>query len=390
MIGPLTAPPIRLTRAALTQIAQRRLTVEIDDGFLEQIKRIVPALIAGYSEWSGPATATSDARVRWHWYFDEALQRFVVPPHGVQSNIILVDGDGRDAPPDALVRLILRRIRRRHDWQPWMRLATLNRRSAMPTASVAAPRGTGSQIMTPVAHRDGTCRWGKQALRELEQLPDDRKFARIAKWARELFGFQHTMAVARSRHDPNLFSIEENFQLKWREIYEREHLVLIDPRLTCAHGATTWTARALHAQNPAFWNVAMAHGIRSGWLMRSADGSAALVLSRPDPDITAQESALMTPNLVMLAHAAHDLMARQLGSVKRRGNAPYERALPENDLEIIAHLQRNKPRKAIAAMLGKSIATVDRRLRVIKDKLGVDKTTDIVEVAVQMGLLKPI
>lgn len=375
------ATAVLLTRKELTSLPQRRLTIETDDALQAQLRRILPSRAAGYAEWLSHQDAP--AWVRWHWYFDDGAQRFVIPPHGIESNITLLDLDGiTPLPRNVLVEFVGRLIRRIPDWHPKMRaFAALPADSAWSESRAA---------LAPASHSDGTNRWATAIVRELAQLPDAKQFAQISKIARERFGFNHTLAMARDARDPSVYVVEDNHLSRWQEIYQREQLILIDPRLTGDAGPRTWCARELQTENAAFWNVALAHGIGSGWLMRSADGSATLVLSRPDKDICASEMETIEPNLRVLASFAHQLMMRMLGGPARHRERRHERALPDNDLEIIGHLQRGKGRKEISSLMGFSIPTLDRRIKFIKDKLGVDKLPQIVDVATRMGLLFPL
>lgn len=375
--------PVRLTRAALKRVAERRLSIDQDEPLLEQLKRLFPAVVAGFAEWRG--SYQPEVWIRWHWYFDDSVKRFVIPPHGITSNITLIaDSSGVELSREEFARFILRRIRRRNDWQPWLQLATVRQHAA---AQARAQRLSASApLVVPAEHRDGTARWGKKTLRELADLPDHKQFGAIAKLAREKFGFPTTLAVVHSARDPSNLLYEHNHLREWREAYDREQLVLIDPRVTLITGPATWTARDRRAENPAFWDLANRHGVRSGWVMRSDDSTATLVLSRAEPDITSLDVASMEPNLIMLARAAHALMTRllaQRGSDARRDNE----GLPAQDVEIIAYLQKGKMRKEIAAFMNISIPTLDRRLRTIKEKLGVDTNQQAVDVAIQLGLL---
>lgn len=152
MLRPITSA-VWLTRSSLNAIKQRSLLIEIDQVFLAQIQRILPATLAGFCVWTGEH---EDAPyVRWHWYFDAELKQFVIPQHGIVSNLVLTTADGRQSLPHAaLARHVLRRIRRRQDWQPWLQLHALSRstrvwpppakkteraRDAQPPALIEAP-----------------------------------------------------------------------------------------------------------------------------------------------------------------------------------------------------------------------------------------------------------
>ena len=128
-----------LTRSTLNSIKQRSLLIEIDQTFLGQIHRIIPAKLAGFCVWTGEFN--SEVWVKWHWYFDEGVKQFVVPLHGITSNIVLISPSGEISLPDAdLARHALRRIRRRHDWQPWLQLHTSRRTPRAPIDANAPPR----------------------------------------------------------------------------------------------------------------------------------------------------------------------------------------------------------------------------------------------------------
>lgn len=137
------APPITgaawLTRSTLNAIKQKSLLIEIDQDFLAQIKRIIPAELAGFCVWTGEGNP--EVWVKWHWYFDQDLKQFVVPPRGITSNVVLTLADGVSLPDAALASHALRRIRRRHDWKPWVLLHSARRLPrAAPAAVRTAPR----------------------------------------------------------------------------------------------------------------------------------------------------------------------------------------------------------------------------------------------------------
>lgn len=126
-----------LTRSTLNSIKQKSLLIEIDQDFLAQIQRILPAELAGFCVWTGECSPA--VWVKWHWYFDADLKQFVVPPNGITSNVVLVAHAGGASLPDAVMaRHALRRIRRRHDWKPWVHLHQL-RRQPRPTPVAPLP-----------------------------------------------------------------------------------------------------------------------------------------------------------------------------------------------------------------------------------------------------------
>lgn len=138
------APPITgaawLTRTALNSIKQKSLLIEIDQDFLAQIQKILPAALAGFCVWTG--RHNPDVWVKWHWYFDATLKQFVVPAYSIESNIVLYGLDGAQHPSETLQRYVLRRIRRRHDWKPWHQLHE----------AIRAPRRTASAPRPAAAH----------------------------------------------------------------------------------------------------------------------------------------------------------------------------------------------------------------------------------------------
>lgn len=384
MTGNTPESTVRITRKDLVAQKTRRLVTEIDEALLHQLRRVLPASAAGYCEWSGPISAST--WLRWHWYYSEADGDFVVSAEGIESNIELLAADGHTSlPAAALTRLALRMIRRHPQWQ------AIALPDKAPSPKIAPQQAAPAVVALPPAyadHRNGTDAWADRVLHDLALLPDAKQFAQIAKLARERFGFNHTLAIARDPLDPSALAVEDTFLGRWQEIYQREQLVMIDPRLHGELSQGAWSTLEQHGKNAAFWSLARANGIGSGWLMRSADGNAALVLSRPDASISATEIAAIEPNLRRLATLAHQLMLRQLASPARYATSRYERALPENDLEIIGYLVRGKERKEIAAIMAISIATIDRRIKFIKKKLGAETMPQMVDVALRMGLLK--
>lgn len=377
---------VRLTRAALRQLPHLRTVSEVDDAMLYQIQKIVPARIAGFSEWT--ARAVPDVWVRWHWYFDDVLQDFVIPPQGLTTNIVLICEKTQVPLARAtLYRMVMRRIRRRPDWQPIVRLPL--RRDPLNTGRPLATLRAAA-LAPPIASRpvcrDGTSTWGMKIVGELAQLPEAQQFGRIARLAREKFGFNQTLAIARSPDDPADFVIEDNHLPAWSEAYSREQMALVDPRLNVRGGPTTWRAGDFDDLS-AFWPAAAQHGVRSGWLMPSADGWSCFVLSRAADDTASLDLQLMEPNLVLLATFAHNMMKRRLASISaspRRNDDP----LTDEEHAILRHIQTSKGRKEIAPLMGMSVSTLDRRIRALKERLGTRKQAHLVAVALNMGLLQ--
>lgn len=124
-MAPPTSGAAWLTRPTLNSTRQKSLLIEIEQDFLSQIRRILPAGMAGYCLWKGELDSSlghPEIWVKWHWYFDEKLKQFVIPLHGITSNVVLVEPTGMSLSDDAVARHLHRRIRRRHDWRPWVKL----------------------------------------------------------------------------------------------------------------------------------------------------------------------------------------------------------------------------------------------------------------------------
>ena len=177
-----------LTRGALNSIKQKALLIEIDQDFLAQIQRILPASLAGFCIWTG--LHEQDPWIKWHWYFDEELKQFVVPLHGIESNVVLLPKAGALVVADAaalshadLARHVHRRIRRRHDWKPWLQLREL-RRPVRPAALLpASPTLAPPPAPPPPKHKaiDGsTEEWCQEEIDIIRLLSQGSKRKQIA------------------------------------------------------------------------------------------------------------------------------------------------------------------------------------------------------------------
>ncbi|MFB9246166.1 DUF4902 domain-containing protein [Massilia antarctica] len=385
MAGSTLFLEVRMTPAQVRALTHFATSVQVDDDMLRHIRHIVPAKVAGVSEWRGQHHP--DVWVRFYWYFDKVRSDFVVPAEGVSTNIVLVDGSGHDLSQSTFFRMLIRRLRRRADWQPYLRLGT-DRQALREDSQLPALRGA----LRPVAitsrpvHRDGTATWGRKTARDLACLPEVDQFGQIAKLVRQKFGFDQTLAYARCKEDPNLFVLEENHRPAWGEVYSSEELAMRDPRLHLRRGTHTWHAAQWHAEDPAFWTVAIAQGIEHGWLMTSEDGLATLVLSRKGEAVTERELRLIEPNLIEIALFAHAMMRRQLRA-PAQPLADAGTALSDVEKTILRHMHDGLQRKEIAGRMRMSLSALDRHIKSFKVGLGARSSIDAINKARLHGLL---
>lgn len=382
------APGVRMTTAEFRQITRDATSVSVDVFMQRQISRIVPASLAGVSEWGGTRARGPRLRVRFHWYFDDVLRQFVIPAHGMTSNIALVCAEtGLPLSGATLYRMMLRRLRRVHDWQP------------LPPAADGSIRHHGSPSLRPQRmavhpsaitarpeHRDGTEAWAVKAIAELRALPVSEQFGQLARVLRNKFGFDQTLIHVRSATDPTHTLLAENHRPAWAEAYKTHQLAERDQRLLVRGAATTWSATTWIEEDPLFWVNAIDQGIEHGWLMPSSDGLATIVVSRRSEPVSSEELALVEPNLLALGRFAHALLTDQL-----RLNACFARdsgaGLEEAQRTILLHLANGKQRAEISSLIGMSIPSIDRRIKTIKETLQVKTTHEALAKARRMGIL---
>lgn len=116
-----------MSRQALRGLPQKSFLITHDQELLSQLQRLFPAVMAGFCIWTGKHE--SEVWVKWHWYYDSQINQFIVPAHGITSNVVLVSHEGTGLSAEHLSRFALRRIRRRYDWQPWLDLRQIERSS---------------------------------------------------------------------------------------------------------------------------------------------------------------------------------------------------------------------------------------------------------------------
>ncbi len=382
------APGVRMTAAEFRQITRDATSVHVDVMMLREISRIVPASMAGVSEWGGTRARGPRLRVRFHWYFDEVRRQFVIPAHGMTSNIALVCAEtGLPLSGATLYRMMLRRLRRLLDWQP------LPRDASGPIRHHGSPRMRAMRTaIHPAAiaarpeHRDGTDAWAVKAIGELRALPVSEQFGQLARMLRNKFGFDQTLIHARCASDPTRTLLAENHRPAWAETYKSMQLAERDQRLLVRGSATTWSAATWIEEDPLFWVNAIDQGIEHGWLMPSSDDLATFVVSRRSEPVSSEELALVEPNLLALGRFAHALLTDQLSS-----NACFEHdagaGLEEAQRTILLHLANGKQRAQISSLTGMSIPSIDRRIKTIKEALHVKTTLEALAKARRMGLL---
>jgi hypothetical protein len=86
---------IRLSLAGVWAVPLLHLFSEIDDDFLEELRRqTVPARSAGFSEWKSDTIPAIS--LGWGWYVHSRSDRICLAPDGVRSNVMLIDTLGYD------------------------------------------------------------------------------------------------------------------------------------------------------------------------------------------------------------------------------------------------------------------------------------------------------
>ena len=378
-------PEVRMTTAQLRAVAHLATSIQGDETLLREIRRIVPAKVAGFSEWRGQHDP--EVWVRFHWYFDEVRNDFVVPAQGVSTNIVLVTPFKHDLSRSTFYRMLMRRLRRRLDWQPYVKLnpEAQDVRDDPQLPSMRAALRPIPIAMRPL-HRDGTATWGRKTARELSCLPPADQFAQIAKMARQKFSFDQTLAYARCKEDVTIYVLEENHRPAWREVYAPEELAMRDPRLHMQRGAHTWHAEQWHAEDPAFWTAAIEQGIEHGWLMTSDDGLATLVLSRKGEAVTERELRLIEPSLIEIARFAHSMMRHQLRA-PAAAQAAAGAVLSDIERTILLHMHDGLQRKEIADRMRMSLSALDRHIRSFKVELKAKSSIDAINKARLHGML---
>lgn len=214
-------------------------------------------------------------------------------------------------------------------------------------------------------------------------------FAQVVDHARAL-GFEYCAYGLQvpwplTRPHTHMFS---NYPKAWRARYAEQQYLRIDP--TVHHARTSlapaiWSHR-LFAHTPALWQEAQDVGLRIGWVqgVRDVGHNGMLTLARSAEPLSAAELREKAPQVLWLAHAAHDTMSRLLPSVIAiEGPA----SLTERETEILRWTGDGKSAGEIATILEISERTVHFHIQNVMAKLGAVNKTAAVAQAVALGLL---
>ncbi len=380
---------------ALKNVLFSRMTCQVDDAFLVQVKRIYPAAyFAGVIEWNG--LHVEDAWIKWHWYMTGRNEQVQIPLDAITTNIVLVDDDGIELGEEQTRIILERRVRRAREWERSYRQqfprnrALAERRKVV--ASQAPDMASEFQPLDRLQHDDGTTTWALNALGDLSILRQEQQFGAVAKLFRDKFGFHNIMAVAKSASNPNDFIIDTNDRTAWRTAYLEHEFVHYDPRISTGAGQPfTWSQCNAAAEDSEFWYVARKHDIKSGWSMSSKDNRFTVVLCSDGEPIPAIELSKIEPNLQVLAQLVLTLMGARLKDFVKE-KEEQERTIPAGtldhiDIDILKLICKGERVKVIADRLKLSESTVNNRLKAARRKLFATSLAHLVVVATAKGLL---
>lgn len=205
--------------------------------------------------------------------------------------------------------------------------------------------------------------------------------------AREL-GFDYCaygMRMALPLSNPATFMMN-NYPAAWQTKYAEAGYLAVDP--TVAHGASSllpvlWSEQ-LFADARALWEDARGHQLRVGWAQssRTADGIVGmLTLARSHEQLLDAELRHSERDMVWLAHAAHEAMAR----LQRPQSAAA--GLSGREIEVLRWMADGKTSSEAAEILGLTERTVNFHVANALVKLGAANKTAAVVKAALLGLL---
>ena len=106
---------IRLPLSRLSAMRFEHLGSDVDAEFLAELKeQALPASNAGFSEWA--SNTTPAVSLGWGWYIHDTLNRMLLAPDPVRSNVMLTDLRGYDLGPVATSHLFSAWLAG-YDWQ---------------------------------------------------------------------------------------------------------------------------------------------------------------------------------------------------------------------------------------------------------------------------------
>ena len=229
---------------------------------------------------------------------------------------------------------------------------------------------------------------GQDVKRDRPHSPQD-AFAQFVDHARAL-GFEYCaygLQVPWPLTRPHTHMVS-NYPKIWQTRYAEQQYLGIDPTVHHARASlapTIWSHR-LFAHTPALWQEAQDVGLRVGWVqgIRDVGHNGMLTLARSGEPLSAAELREKAPQVLWLAHAAHDTMSRLLRSVIAfKGPA----SLTEREMEILRWTGDGKSAGEIATILEISERTVHFHIQNVMAKLGAVNKTAAVAQAVALGLL---
>ncbi|GAB2916402.1 N-acyl-homoserine lactone dependent regulator BpsR2 [Paraburkholderia jirisanensis] len=175
---------------------------------------------------------------------------------------------------------------------------------------------------------------------------------------------------------------------EWKARYIEGRYIEVDPTVRNALGAdgpVAWSGKDKRGDG-AFWDEASAFGIVHGWsaASRGADGTTGLLtLSRSTSPITATEQAINEQVMVLLAQAAHTVMAPLLNTGQF-----VEGTLTARETDVLKWTADGKTAYEISRILNIAESTVNFHIKNIVAKLGCTNKIQAVAKAALMGLLR--
>jgi len=233
---------------------------------------------------------------------------------------------------------------------------------------------------------------------QLIQLLDSKE---VATWSRVLFslarqyGFEQTLfGLVKSRHAKleNAF-VCSNYSNGWREYYEANGFVYIDPAVThCMNSSLPimWEPRTFSRPDQReLYEQACAYGIRTGVKLpvHGPNGEFGLITfasdARPDAEFERTINHFL-PALALIRDYAFASSSRFCNAVPEA--APH---LTRRELEVLHWVMAGKSSWEISKITNCSEATVNFHMANVRQKFNVNTRQQAVVKAIALGLITP-
>ncbi len=227
-------------------------------------------------------------------------------------------------------------------------------------------------------------------LSPVDPTSPDELFERVLIAARQMgfdfcaFGIRLPFPLTRP-----LVHLFNNYPDAWRERYESEGYIAIDPSVAYAlrsNNPTAWTEEMFRG-TPMLWSEAQESGLRHGWLQSTVETcgvAGMLTLARSSEAISESELKSVGTKLSWLAHVVHHAFAKAL--MAQHGPS-VEARLTTREIEILRWTADGKTAGQISDILTISDNTVNFHIKNAMSKLQTSNKTSAAVRAAMMGIL---